>query len=234
MRRIIMPAQQHIPYLHQSQSWAYRIAKRKDENPNLVKKLFDSNATILRNKEAFLASRHFVELLCSLIDDYKVQKIKELNGFIKPNKILDSTVFTDTNMDAIYSLEHEHKLVISQYDKSLAALKSLHHEIFSTADVKELQQKEAVFNPIKFMQVLNISKRILTDNVFVPLQHIKTESSFIHSLKMVLSNFAEKLGFGKKGYHFFQPKPVIHSEVHNIVENTRNIECAVKEHLGIV
>jgi len=136
--------------------------------------------------------------------------------------------------DSAYTVEHEYKFVISQYEKASANLKDIYRQNFEAKDVTDLQQKEAAYNPIKFTQILNESKNILTETVFMPLRNVATESSFIHSLKMLISNFAEKLGFGKKGYHFFQPKPVIHSEVHNIVENTRNIECAVKEHLGIV
>jgi len=132
-----MPIQQksHFAYPKLYQSDAYRIAKRRDENPNLVRKLFDDTKTTIRNKDAFLASRQFINALCSIIDEYKSIKIREF-------EVLDYTKMVD---DSAYTVEHEYKFVISQYEKASANLKDIYRQNFEAKDVTDLQQKEAAY-----------------------------------------------------------------------------------------
>lgn len=86
--------------------------------------------------------------------------------------------------------------------------------------------------PKECYKIINATATIVNNEIYEPLKGIKSESSFIHKLKMLFSNIIEKLGFGKKGYSFFQPKPLL-NDTENIIKNVETIKNAIYSHYMI-
>lgn len=211
----------HPPHLNRSKN---RIAKRRNINPNIVRKLFDADEAIPRNKQTFLVSKNFIDLLYATIEQYKNNKTKEF----------DTLEYTKMQDNSISHLEADYKQVIGHYELSLIELKKLREDKFEAKDAQELEVKQSLFNPGQFVQTLNETRTILAKTLYKPLKHVDTENSFMHSLKMMVSNFAEKLGFGKTIYQFFRPKPTFCDELNAITTSTKAVEQSVNQHLGIV